>query len=138
MLELCDHILKNYPKLTNQVSRWQLLSLLDRNEDRVVIIKENEKIKGSALYLQLTDETLWQIKYGFIDLKNPETVNRMLREQGDNIHFLYVLADGVKTILRGLREVIKKENPKTVSWYNPEMTKFNKFNLKERTKCPQS
>ena len=136
MLELCDHILRNYPKLTNRIARWQLLSLLDRNEDKVIIVKENGLIKGSALYLKLTDETLWKLEYGFIDLRNPEIVNQMLKERGDNIHFLYVLANGVRTILKGLREVIKKENPKTVSWYNPEMTKFNKFNLKRSSLCP--
>src|SRR3990167_2572207 len=136
MLELCDHILRNYPKLTNRIARWQLLSLLDRNEDKVIIVKENGLIKGSALYLKLTDETLWKLEYGFIDLRNPEIVNQMLKERGDNIHFLYVLANGVRTILKGLREVIKKENPKTVSWYNPEMTKFNKFK-KEVQLCHQ-
>jgi len=127
MLEICDYILENYPGLKNKVARWQLLSLLDKNEDKIIIVKEDNKFKGAAMYAKLTDETLWQLEYGFLNISNPDTINRMLQETGNNIHFLCLIADGVKTILKGLREVIKKENPQTVSWYNPEMTKFNKF-----------
>ena len=77
MLELCNHIYENYPDLKNRIARWQLLSLLDRNEDKVITIRENGEIKGSALYLRLTDETLWKLEYGFIDLKNPEVVSKV-------------------------------------------------------------
>src|SRR3990167_6281695 len=135
MLELCNYIFYNYPDLKNRIARWQLLSLLDKNEDKIIIVKENGKFKGSALYVKLTDETLWKLEWGFIDIKNPDDIKQMLSEKGNNIHFLYVLADNFKTIRKCLREAIKKENPKNVSWYNPEMTKFNKFNLKRSLLC---
>lgn len=138
MIELSKYIYKNYPNLKNKIQYWQLLSLLDKNEDKVITIKENEEFKGSALYIRISDDDLWKIEYGFIDLTNPKEIVQLLNSKGDNIHFLYVLADGQKTILKGLREVIKKENPKTISWFNPEMTKLNKFNLKGRVQLCQS
>ena len=132
MLELCNYIFYNYPDLKNRIARWQLLSLLDKNEDKIIIVKENGKFKGSALYVKLTDETLWKLEWGFIDIKNPDDIKQMLSEKGNNIHFLYVLADNFKTIRKGLREAIKKENPKNVSWYNEERIKF--FSIKNSSR----
>jgi hypothetical protein len=130
MLELSKYIYNNYPGLKDKFQYWQILSLFDKNEDKIITVKENGEFKGSSLYLKISDDILWKIEYGFIDLTKPDEVAQMFNSKGDNVHFLYVLAGGVKTILRGLREVIEKEKPKTVSWYNPEMTKLNKFNLK--------
>ena len=138
MIELCDYIYHNYPGLKDKVAYWQLLSLLDRNEDKVITVKEGDKFRGASLFVRISDDDLWKIEYGFLDLTNQENIAKLLNGSGDNIHFIYVLADSMKTILRGLREVIKKENPKTVSWYNPEMTKFNKFNLRRSLICLQS
>lgn len=134
MIELARYIYENYPGIKNKVFLWQLLSLLDKNEDKVITVKENNKFKGSAIYVKISDDELWKIQYGFIKTDDPGEIVKLLNNVGDNIHFLYVLADSQKTILKGLREVIGKENPKTVSWFNPEMTKLNKFNLKGRVK----
>lgn len=133
MLELCNYIYENYPDLKYKIARWQLLSLLDRNEDKIITVKENNEFKGSALYVRISDETLWKIEYGFLDLTSFNSIQEVLNDKGNNIHFLYLLADSYKTIMKGLREVINKENPKTISWFNPEMTKFNKF--KRRILC---
>ena len=138
MLELSKYIYENYPDLKNKIQYWQLLSLLDRNEDKVIIVKEDGKFKGAAMYARISDETLWKIEWGFLDLTNPREIQEVLNDKGNNIHFLYLLADGTRTILKGLREVIKKENPKNISWFNPEMTKLNKFNLKRSLVCLHS
>ena len=135
MLELAKYIYKNYPNLKEKVQYWQVLSLLDRNEDKIVIVKDTE-FRCTALYAKISDETLWKIEYGFLDLKNSRDIQEVLNDKGNNIHVLYLLADGQNSILKGLRKVIKKENPKTISWFNPEITKLNKFTLKkERTLC---
>lgn len=136
MIELSKYIYENYPYLKDKIQYWQLLSLLDRNEDKVITVKEDGNFKGSALYVRISDETLWKIEWGFLDLTKPDDLQEALNDKGNNIHFLYLLADGQGTILKGLKETIKKENPKTVSWFSPEMTKLNKFTLKkERLVC---
>lgn len=135
MIELSKYIYENYPDLKNKIQYWQLLSLLDRNEDKVIIVKEDNKFKGSALYAKISDETLWKIEWGFLDLTKPQNIQEVLNDKGNNIHFLYLLADSFRTIRKGLKEVIQKENPKNVSWFNPEMTNLNKFNLKRSLIC---
>ncbi len=132
MIELARYIYKNYPGLKDKVLLWQLLSLLDKNEDKVIVVRENTVLMGCGMFVRISDEQLWKLQYGFIDLTKPNEIQELLNSKGENIHFLYLLADGIKTILKGLREVIKKENPKTVSWFNPSMTKFHKFTLKGR------
>ena len=127
MLKLSKYIYTNYPNLKDRFQLWQIMSLLDKNEDKVISVQENGKLKGARLFARVSDDILWKIEYGFIDLTNPQQVWEVINSKGDNIHFLYVLADSQKTILKGLREVIKKENPKTVSWFSSNMTKFNKF-----------
>ena len=52
-------------------------------------------------------------------------IEKMIKENGRNIHFLAVVADGQKTVLRGLREVIYKENPSTTTWYKPNMDRIH-------------
>ena len=79
--------------------------------------------------MKLTDNTLNAIDLGVISLKDPEVIVKVLEEDGDNIHFIGVLADGLKTVLRGLREVIRKENPKTISWFKPEMDRVHFIKL---------
>lgn len=137
MIELSKYIYENYPGLKDKVQYWQLLSLLDKNEDKVVVVKENNNFKGAALYVRLTDETLWKLRYGFMRVDNAWDIQQMISEKGQNIHFLYLLADGTTTILKGLREVMRKENPKTISWFSPDMSKFNMWKGKVSLLCLQ-
>ena len=130
MIEICRYIYENYPNLKNKIKFWQLLSLLDRNEDKIAIVKKNGKLTGVGMYVRISDETLWKIEYGFLDLTNPITMGELLKEDGDNIHFLFVLTDGYKTIMKGLKEVIRKENPKVISWFVENKNKFFKRSLK--------
>ncbi|MDI6732317.1 MAG: hypothetical protein QME16_00090 [Planctomycetota bacterium] len=125
MIELSKYIYENYPGLKNRFAYWQILSLLDKNEDKVITVKDGDKFLGAAMYARVTDDTLWKLQYGFMKVDNPQDALQMLSEKGQNIHFLYLLAGGAKIILRGLREVVRKENPKTISWLSPDMSKLN-------------
>ena len=124
ILEVTDFLYKGYPGFNKTFTRWRLLSLIDRNTDKVEVIRDKE-IKGVALYLKLTDKSLNLLDFGVIDLKSPEVVTELIKEDGDNIHFVAVLADGAKTILKGLRKVIKKHNPKTITWFKPNMDRIH-------------
>lgn len=134
VLEITNYLYANYPRFKEMFPKWRLLSIIDRNMDKVAFIRKDGELKGAALFLKLTDATLFGIDVGFISLKDPEVINNIIKENGDNIHFIGVLADSGRIVLRGLREVIKKENPKTVSWFKPEMDKVHFIKLRGK-KC---
>lgn len=127
MLELCDYIYTNYPLFKRQIPRWRLLSLLDKNEDKVVYTLENGKLVSAGFFVRITDTTLAKMKLGFVDIKNYTVIQELLQEKGNNIHFLFALGDGYKSIRKGIRKMIKRENPKSVSWYKQDMSKLNVF-----------
>ena len=130
ILEITEYLYNNYPRFKSMFPKWKLLSILDKNMDKVAFIREDGKLKGAALFFKLTDSTLFGVDVGFISLKDPEVVKKVIEENGENIHFIGVLADNMKTVLRGLKEVIKKENPKTVSWFKEDMNKVHFIKLR--------
>ena len=136
MFELVKYIYENYPNLKNQIPLWQLFSLLDKNEDKIIVVKEGDKFKGAGLYIKLTDNTLEDLKLISENatrtemtqfLSTPVNIQRLLDEKGGNVHFLFVLADSLTIIRKGLKEVIKKENPKNVSWFDIKTYKIKVF-----------
>lgn len=135
MLELCDYIYNNFPNLRKMFARWQILSMLDKNEDKIIFIKDDGEFKGVAFYVKVSDEILEEFKV--LSRNNPEVVKEvlsdaefikvLLQEEGDNIHFLFVSADSFYTIQRMKREVIKREKAETISWFR--LTPKYKFKL---------
>lgn len=115
-----DLIMDRYRQL--RFSREDVKKFLFKYAGRKILIIENLRIRGIGIYFKLTDETLAKIETGELDLTKIETVNKCLHEDGENIHFFLVIADGVKTILKGLRISIK--DAKTVSWFSPDMKQF--------------
>ena len=101
---------------------WRLLSLLDRYDRTLVYIKEKGKIKGAAIYVMIDDIGLERIRTFVYDVRKPEGILEIFKRNGDNLHFLFVAADSLKFILRGLRKVVKQKNPKTISWFKPDLT----------------
>ncbi len=106
----------------------ELVSFLIKYNDNLIVLKDNAII-GVAFYLRLHDETLEEICDNpeiLQDIKNSE---KLILEKGRNIHFIRVFAKDYKVVLKGLKQSIKKENPKTVSWYKEDMNeiRFIKF-----------
>ena len=85
-------------------------------------------IKGMAVFLTLTDETYERLEE--FDISKVETLIPMAQERGENLHFVVVAADGLRTIRKGLRKVIRRLNPKTVSWWSPDFKRLHRFNLR--------
>ncbi len=122
--ELVDFIWDNYPVLKNHLKKEQVEWLLTQCSDRVIIVRDLGTIKGIGFFLRLTDETYRDLKDRKISLRIGETLKMCLVENGSNIHFGFAIADGFKTIMKGLRQVIENEKPQTISWYSPNMTDF--------------
>jgi len=110
-------ILNSYP----QLKKWEVELLLSTYK---TIVIEDLKVHGVALYIKINDEVLQDIESGRMDLTSPSNMAYCRCQDGDNIHFFLLAANGVKTILKGLREIIKTEHPKTVSWFSPDMKDF--------------
>ncbi len=92
--------------------------------DKFIVVREKE-IKGVAIYLLLTDESYEHLDT--IDITNVEVVITLLGEKGRNLHFILLAASDMKTILTGLRQAVKLIKPKTVSWWDPTMSRLHKY-----------
>lgn len=103
-----------------------LLCALDLHKDKIVVIVEEDVIRGVAIYLTLSDDTFNKIES--FDISNPDVLGQLLQEKGPNLHFILLAASGLDVIMAGIRRT-KELKPKTVSWWNPKMTYFHKYNL---------
>lgn len=95
------------------------------------MVKNNNvvfKQEGFAFYLKVDDKTIERIAKEPGYILNQDNLLKILQSTGDNVHFFGVLStineDASKAIFKGLNEVIEKEKPRTVSWWNPAMKKF--------------
>ncbi len=96
--------------------------------DHFLIIKD-DKIRGVAVFVTLCDKTVETLCT--LNINRVDVINKLLLEQGRHVHFLLLCADGMITILRGIRELKKKVNPKTISWWNPDLTKLHTYKVRE-------
>lgn len=119
MIEVLKYIYQKYP--TMRLPRWRALSLLDRYEKNIIVERENGIIIGAAIYIRVDDETLSEIMEDSSLLRRIHDYSKDWGKDGDNIHFIGLVANGIKPILRGLRSI---KNYKTVSWYNQDNSEF--------------
>lgn len=135
MKEVVDFVYNNYPEIHSKITKEQVENLLKIYDRQVIVVKEKgiftkEKIKGVGFYLTLSDKTLREVKSGILDTGNPNNAVYLLGDIGRNIHFVFiVIKEGIKTILKGMKEVIKREKAKTVSWYSEDRSRFHCYNL---------
>lgn len=103
-----------------------LVQALDLHKDKVVVVLEGTEIKGVAIFLTLSDETYSNLEsYNVGDM---EVLGKLLQEKGQNLHFIVLTANGLKTIIEGMNKT-KKLKPKTISWWNPTMTHLHQYKL---------
>lgn len=124
---------ENYPILKSSEKK-NIGHLFNAHNDKIIVVK-NERINAVGFYFRLTDETYNDLKNRKINLITLGVFQKCLEENGKNIHFAFTVANGFRSLREGIREVIRKEKPLTVSWYNSKMTKF--FNRKVGVSCPQ-
>ena len=136
-LKLAYYVYNNYPEFSKKFEFWQILSLIDRNKEKIIYIRENNLFAGCAMYLTLTEESFQFIKSDGTSLTDPNFMGKFIEEDGDNIHFIYVLAKGYKIIRKGIDKLLLLRSPKTISWYNPKMNKFHYYKVKRSKLCHQ-
>lgn len=134
---VAKYVWNNYPNIKLKCEFWQLLSLLDRNQEKIVFVRDNERFIGAAFYLKLSDENFLKVLSKKHDLTNPQNLKDLLNDGGNNIHFLYVVAENMKTVLKGIRKMIHHENPESVSWFKPSMDRVHIAYQKRSKICLQ-
>lgn len=128
MREIVDYLMDNYyskyvgPRTDIVPSHKMLEEGLIKYADKVVIVKD-DRIRGVAIFVTLTDETMDLLES--FDITQMDVLRSLLQEHGDNIHFVMLCADGRRTIMQGLDYVKNKHHPKTISWWNPDLTKLH-------------
>jgi hypothetical protein len=134
MTELAEYLMINYYNKYNG-SRSDVIPDIDTLEcglknhsDKIVIIRD-EKIKGVAIYLTLSDETYDLMSN--LDITRLDILTRLLKEEGRNVHFVLLAAKGINTILLGIKEIKRRLNPRTISWWDPELKRLHKYNLEK-------
>jgi len=122
LVEIVEFIYK-YQEVTEE-----LVLFLKEYSDNLVVLKDGE-ITGIAFYLRLEDKSLDDICKDKTILQDVGNAKRLIAERGRNIHFIRVFAKDYKIVLKGLKDAIKKENPKTISWYKEDKNeiRFIKF-----------
>lgn len=103
-----------------------LVKALDLHEEKVVVVRDGEDIKGVAVFLTLSDYSYSRIEA--LNVGDQDTLAALLTERGRNLHFILLTAENIRIILAGIRKA-KALNPKTISWWNPEMTKLHRYNF---------
>ena len=122
---VAEYFAKLFP---DQVQDKQMLvTALNLHKDKVVVVHENEKITGVAVFLTLTDESYAKIEQ--FDLTNLEVLKLLLLEHGKNFHFILWTAKHISDILVGVRVLKRERQPKTLSWWTPDMKRLVKFCL---------
>lgn len=118
---ICDYLMANY-NFINAPDYEVMYKALENSQDRMIYKIEHGKVKGMAIYLKITKDSLRDLTIE--DLFDFKRMIELSRENGQNVHFIQICTKGTKTILRGMREIIAKENPETISWFRPDLAKL--------------
>lgn len=134
MSEIAEYLMTHYyskytgPR-TDVVPPADILErCLDNHKDKLVVIRD-ENIKGVGIYVTLSDETCELLRE--MDVTRVDVLTRLLQDHGPNVHFILLAADGMKTILMGIQEVKRRLDPKTISWWDPDLKRLHKYILKQ-------
>ena len=100
---------------------------LANHPDKVLVIRD-DKIRGVAVYVTLSDETYQHLQD--MDINRADILVTLLAEHGPNVHVLMFAADGLTTLLMARKEIKRRLNPKTISWWDPTITKLNRFKIR--------
>ncbi len=84
---------------------------------------------GGVFFLRLESDTLELIRLNPDLLKDKDILTKLLKEKGDNFHIVRIFSDNTDTnhyvrIRKGFKEFVAKYNPKSISWFNQDMSKF--------------
>ena len=123
--EVVDFLMFNYyPKYKGRrvdvvPTHEQVMQGIRNHPDKVMVVRD-DKVKGVGIFVTLSDDTYKRLRS--LDVTRMEIIQQLIGQHGPNIHFVLLCADGYRTIAAGIRQVKKKYQPKTISWWNPDLS----------------
>lgn len=117
--ELAVYLYYGFPLLQKQGTVKNVEEFIERNIEKVIYIREGIELVGVAVYMLLEDDTISKVLYDCDYLKKLENFRKAEKENGDNLHFFTLRANGIRIILKGLKNIMEVKNPKTISWIKP-------------------
>ena len=134
MSDVGDYLWANYytrikPMPGYKPDRKVLDESLHRFKDRLVVIRNKGKIKGVAVYLNISDQTFRDLE--MLDISTEDVVRSLASQHGPNAHFILACGGGYATIRMGVEELKRRKLHKTISWWSPDLKKLHKYTIKE-------
>lgn len=134
-LEMAKLVYEGYPALNQNFKFSQALSMIDRLEKNIFVIRENGQILAVAVYFMVDDITLERIRLFVYDIRKPEGINSLMGKNGGHLHIIGLVSmEGNASIKRWINVICKELKPKTISWFKRN---FTGFVIKEVTLCPR-
>lgn len=93
--------------------------------DNMIYVVSDGEIVGVSAYIMVSDEMLDMIRHKIVNLSDTNGFSQALESDGDNIHFFCVAVNETRFMRKGLRKIMRDKKPKTVSWFNQDITEFN-------------
>lgn len=122
--EVCNYLKANYyPRYCpdHTPTDQDLLNALTYFQSNIMVGMRDGKVCGVAIYLTLNDATYENLDS--FDLERVDVVARLMEQIGKNIHFILLCTDDKNVLWYGL-SCAKKLNPKTISFWTPDMKRL--------------
>lgn len=131
--ELARYFYNGFILIQQKSSLQNTLKFVERNFSRIIYGKKDGKIFGAAAFLTLTTETFERLKRNEIDFQIPKHMEQGEKERGEHIHFFAVHTEGADMLRLGIKSIIKRKNPKSVSWTSPKDKKLCVYESRTKT-----
>lgn len=93
----------------------------------VIMVDERRNIQGIAAYVTLDEETYRGLDS--VDISDLRIMSRLIRQEGPHYHVVLLASVcGYRCIMEGIR-IIKRRGAKSISWWNPSMTRLHNYSL---------
>ena len=129
---LSEYIFYGFPLMQELGTVDDVVRMVIRNLHHIVYIKERGRIVFVMIYMMLTDSTLEKFISGELSLENPDTFERLEKENGNNVHVFTIRSDRMGFILKAVHSIIKNLKPKTFSYYRDDDIKNLIFLKREK------
>ena len=123
--QITDYLCKNHPAL-HELPQSVVAKIVFKYPEKLIVERDLDfNILGVGFFCKVSDKDLLRIKDKTLKLTIVSNMEYLFEQEGENIHFLFAVSKGFKTIWKGLHSVIEWEKPKTVSWFSQDMKRFN-------------
>jgi len=132
-IEIADFIFEHYPEMDAE-NYGEMVNFI-ANVDHLHVERNDGKIILVAIYFMINDTALGRIVADNKYHEDKQFLIDCMKQKGQNAHVYMAVHHGDQaSMIRAVKAAIVYHNPKTLSWYNPDMSKFHIYRTR-RTVC---